>query len=328
MKPGSSEGCIPREPGGKVSRLKILLVSLGVSAAIFFFVIYILRNSEDFSRLIGSCFSNIEYVAAAAGIFIGLTGLNGYLFNYLTGVFKVRLTVNEWFGLATVTGFYNLVTPFRGGMAVRALYLKKKYGFPYSRFVSIQAASQAVSYFTAGVTGVAGLLLMEASGAAAKTAVLLLLLAATIFFGLLLLVSPRMENRNGKWRQRLAAAVDGWNLLRAKKEAVFFMMCFFVALRILKAAFIFIVFKCFGITVGFWAALFISSMGMFALIITILPGNLGLDEAVAVFSAGLAGIGLQEAVACVLLARFISLAVLMSLGPLFSYLLLKKRHIC
>ncbi|MFH1289831.1 MAG: hypothetical protein ABIH92_00305, partial [Nanoarchaeota archaeon] len=60
------------------------------------------------------------------------------------------------------------------------------------------------------------------------------------------------------------------------------------------------------------------------LVIGLTPGNLGVQEAIIVFSAATIGITPAESLSAALLGRAVSLVVLFVLGPIFSYMLVRN----
>ena len=305
-------------------RQKMIIAGVFLLSLAAFLAYYITLHIHDFRQLSLSLLGHLPLVFLAAALFVVLLAFNGYRFYCLLLAFHLKLPAQEWFGLSVITNFYNLVTPFRGGMAIRALYLKRRYGFTYTHFLTVQAAFQVLILLTAAITGLVSVLVLEEKFAAYHEPFILFFLGLATVLALILLFSPRLEVTGGKWRQRLAGISNGWHLLKKNKKRVLTVSLITLIQRFIKAVFLMLVYSSLHIQLDFFAALFISSLGMFSLVITILPGNLGIDDTVNVFAANLLGIPLEGAIAAALLARLINLAVGLLSGPPFSYLLLKK----
>ena len=84
-------------------------------------------------------------------------------------------------------------------------------------------------------------------------------------------------------------------------------------------------FRVFGIEVTFVKCIFLSAVGILALLVAITPAGLGINEALVVFSALTIGITPAESLSAVLLGRAVQMLVLFVLGPVFSYTLLKHK---
>ena len=85
-------------------------------------------------------------------------------------------------------------------------------------------------------------------------------------------------------------------------------------------------FKTFGIDIPISSALLLASLANLSLLIAITPANLGVAEAVTIFTALAVGISVPQSLAVSLLNRAVQMLVLFVLGPIFSYNLLKKAN--
>ena len=292
-------------------------------------ILYIINHLKEFENFFIICSGNILAVFFSTLLFVALIGINGFQFNYLTKIFQLDLPVKEWFGLAMINNFYNLVTPFRGGFIVKAVYLKKKYDFAYTNFVSVQGAFQIFVLLTAGITGFIGILCIGGGYSSHKILLLSFLGIMVLLISILLGFSSKFKFKTetehiSKWYSRLIKIVKGWQILKQEKDKLLVITGITLLQRILKACFLILIYYCFDFKLGFWGALFISSITMFSKVIHILPGNLGLDDIVTIFSASYIGVPLEAAIAAALLARMVNFTVCLTLGPLFSYLLIKK----
>jgi uncharacterized protein (TIRG00374 family) len=84
-------------------------------------------------------------------------------------------------------------------------------------------------------------------------------------------------------------------------------------------------FKVFGMELSFAKAAYLTAIGGLSLLIQLTPAGLGINEAITVFSASTIGITPAQSLSVAILGRLISVVVLFTLGPLFSYLLMKKK---
>jgi uncharacterized membrane protein YbhN (UPF0104 family) len=70
--------------------------------------------------------------------------------------------------------------------------------------------------------------------------------------------------------------------------------------------------------------MFMSTIGIVAILIQITPSGLGISEAVAVFSGLIIGITPAQSLSVAILSRVVQMIVLFTLGPYYSYKLMKK----
>jgi uncharacterized protein (TIRG00374 family) len=244
--------------------------------------------------------------------------------NKLMKALDVKMPLGENFMLSVVTGFYNLIMPFRGGMAVRAVYLKKKYDFAYAHFLASLSAVYILSFLVSSFLGIITTIWIYC-----KTGIfswIIFVLFDVVFLGMLgiIFVSPQFKETENGWVNRFIKVINGWHLIKKNKKVI--LITFFVTLtqNILYSLMLWLQFKVFGIEVSFIAAIFLSSIGSFSILIGLTPGNLGIQEAIIVFSASTIGLSAAESLSATLLGRAVELAVLFVLGPIFSYLLMRN----
>ena len=87
----------------------ILLVTL--------FIYYLKNHLSDFKQI---ALINPIYLIPLVIISLIVSITNGLIVKYLAEPFKIKLKFKEWFGLSVITSFYNMITPFRGGLAAKA----------------------------------------------------------------------------------------------------------------------------------------------------------------------------------------------------------------
>ena len=128
---------------------KILSISIFLILLIFF-INYIIKNKGSFSTI---KIVNPIFLIILIFLFLITTFLTAILNNELMKALGLKMKISESFGLSIITGFYNLITPFRGGMAVRAVYLKKKYNFAYVYFLATLSAVYILIFFVSSILG-------------------------------------------------------------------------------------------------------------------------------------------------------------------------------
>lgn len=285
-------------------------------------ILYLRENLNEFSKL---RFVSPEIILFLIVLFIFGYFLIGIVTKKLLSPLGVYLGLFESFALSIVTGFYNLITPFRGGMASRAVYLKKKHNFSYTNFFSSLSASYVIIFFSAGIVGlISSSVIYFEEGIFSPV---ISLIFAGVSFGLLLIIifSPRFDEGKGWIFDKFAKVVNGWYLIRKDKKLVFFITIISILQLFLSSLMLYLEFYVFGIEISFIKTLFLSSIGLLGLVIAITPAGLGIQEAVAVFSASTIGISPVESLSAVLLGRVVSVIVLFVLGPIFSWVLMRKR---
>lgn len=243
---------------------------------------------------------------------------------YILFPLSVRLRVKESFALSIVTGFYNLITPFRGGMVARAAYLKRKYNFSYTNFLATLAGSYILTFFIASLLGLVGLVSIYLSVGIVNFPILVVFTGVFLTFGAVIIFSPKIPLTKYEFANKFIKVLNGWNLIKNDKKVITIISISSVIQIILGAASIYLQFKVFGIDASSNTALFLAAISSLSLLISITPAGLGINEAVIVFSASTLGISPVESLSAALVGRLVSIIVLFVLGPIFSYSLIKR----
>ncbi len=292
----------------------ILLVALAVY--------YLKNNISDFKQL---TIANPSLILVLIALFLFGYYLISIITKNLLYPLGVYLKTIEAFQLSVVTGFYNLITPFRGGMAARAVYLKRKYKFPYTDFLASLSASYVLIFLVASLLGLASAIWLFLENGVMNW--ILLSVFAVVFAGMfgIVLLSPKFKERKSKWLNRFIKVINGWHLIKNNKRVIFLTSIVTLVQILLSTLMLYLQFLTFGIEISFASALFLSAIGSLSLLVAITPGNLGVGEAITVFSALAIGITPAQSLSAALLGRAVSMAVLFVLGPIFSYALMKKK---
>lgn len=284
------------------------------------FIYYISKNLSDFKSI---KLVNPLYILISIILFIISYYLIGVVTKVLLEPFKIPMSGMEAFKLSIVTGFYNLITPFRGGMAVRAIYLKKKHKFSYTNFLATLAASYILIFLVASALGILSIALIHQTTGLFSWQLLIVFTA--IFLPLLFIIvfSPKFPQAKNIWLNRIVGIANGWHLIKNNNKVIYATTIRTFIQLILGAFSTYYLFRVFGIQTPFLSCLFLSSIGNISLLVGITPANLGVQEAIQVFSGITVGITPAQTLAAAILGRIISFLVLGILGPIFSYQLMK-----
>jgi uncharacterized membrane protein YbhN (UPF0104 family) len=251
------------------------------------------------------------------------TSINGLFLREFTSKFGIDLTILEWFGLSVVTTMGNYITPFSGGMLVRATYLKRKHAFPYSKFMSMLAANYLVIFWMIGIVGTV-ILIKRVSDISSIYVLLVFFITIVCIISMLLLV-PSIKLVERSWLTGyINEALNGWDMIR-KDGRLLSTIVVYAAINMMTNGLSFwIAYNALGTAVPFTSAFLVSLFVSFSLLINITPGNLGVQEVIVSLSSGLLGIGAGLGLVAALLVRASAMLIAFSLGPLFSVFLARK----
>jgi uncharacterized protein (TIRG00374 family) len=290
---------------------------------IAFFIRYIINNLSDFKKLLTFGTSNPLLLIIISIIIIINLFLNGLLLKSLMKPFNIKLKLFEAFGLSTITNFYNLITPFRGGAGVRAIYLKKKHDFPYVHFLATLSAIYVIIFLVGSLAGLLSMLLIWLNYGIFNKLVFLVFLAFFLFLLPIIIFSPRLPESKNKWFNRFIKVINGWHLIKKNRGTIIKIIMISILQLIFNSLIVKLSYSVFNIDISLIKAMFLSTITLLSALIAITPGNLGIGDAINVFSAQIIGVGLTGAIAATILRRIINLVVIFILGPIFSYILIK-----
>jgi uncharacterized membrane protein YbhN (UPF0104 family) len=250
-------------------------------------------------------------------------GVNGLFLREFTSKFGIDLTILEWFGLSVVTTMGNYITPFSGGMLVRATYLKRKYAFPYSKFMSMLAANYLVIFWMIGIVGT--VILIKWVNDISSIYVLLGFFMTIVCVISIILLVPSIKLAGGGWLAgHINEALNGWDMIRKDGRLLSTIVAYAAINMMTNGLSFWIAYNALGATVPFKSAFLVSLFVSFSLLINITPGNLGVQEVIVGLSSGLLGIGAGLGLVAALLVRASAMLIAFSLGPIFSVSLTRK----
>jgi len=239
---------------------------------------------------------------------------------------NVNLKNKEIYQLSIVTGFYNLITPFKGGMASRAVYLKKRYNFSYTNFLATLSASYVIAFLISSLIGLITAYLTYLQTKAFNLIISLIFLITFMVMMSIILFSPNIKETKNDFLNKFIRVLTGWNIIKKDKKLILKTCIIFLFELLITSLVFYLQFKVFGWNIGFIGALFLSSISYIGILISITPAGLGISEAITVFSALTLGISPVQSLSVALLGRTISIVVLFILGPIFTYKLMKNEN--
>ncbi|OQY21616.1 MAG: hypothetical protein B6I34_07030 [Anaerolineaceae bacterium 4572_32.1] len=267
---------------------------------------------------------SIWWVILLLGLAILKLTTMGLFTKVIMASLEISLDFPEWFGLSAMTSMGNYLSPFRGGAAIRGVYLKTKHNLPYTLFLSTLSSLYVLSFST---NAVIGLLAMTALwlGLGITNPILTFSLAACLLLPVALFVVVRWTPRlPGRWAEGLNRVIEGWGFIAARPGA----MIKLIALSILNASVTLLMihfsFAALGTNLPLVKSLIISTLFLVSAMIPITPAGLGVAEMILVLTSQTLGMTDTLSILSAGLNRSAMLASSLLLGPLFGYLLSKR----
>ena len=294
---------------------KTRLISTVLVLAVF--IAYFLLNVQKFKPLLNINFLLLLVVALGniLGIFI-----NGLFTKFILEPFKKYISIVETFYVSVISSIGNFFAPAGTGFGIRAVYLKKKHGLPYSEFISTLSGNYILVFLVNSLIGLLALYLLKDEYSSQY-------LALTGIFGAMFIVSlllsiiriPILRTSASK-KTKLSSVVEtlyrvthGWNKIVANKKLILELFCLTFANFLLTVFTYWAIIHSLHLTIAFPALLLFSVLGSLSIFINITPANLGIKEAIYIFFSSILGFSISEIILIALVERGVQFVVLLAL---------------
>ncbi len=237
-------------------------------------------------------------LAAIIAAFLAARLLNGQAMRFALARLGYRIGLFESFMLVILMNYSNLLIP-RVGLGTSAVYLKTKHGVSYTKFATLLLPLGLLGMTAAGVVGLlcqAALWLGRGEPWDGWVAVIFAV-AAVLGFAALFLRLPVPTWWPRRIRQWAAAANESWRELGGRASFVRTMLALHLAIFVLRAARIYLVFAALDVEVNILGLLIASVLADLMMLVSVTPAGLGFREGAIVYSARILGTGVTESLA-------------------------------
>ena len=223
-------------------RTSRIIKSIITLLVVLVFAIYFLLNTEKFRPLLqinGYLLVSIG-LANVAGIFI-----NGLFMKFILEPFNKYISIAEAFYVSVISSIGNFFATAGTGFGIRAIYLKKKHGLPYSEFISTLSGNYILVFLANSFIGLLALYLLR-DGYNNQYAVLAgafgLMFIVSLLLSVIKIPIPKIsEPKKTKFSaaaKALYRVTHGWNKIIASKNLEFKLLCLTIV-NFFLAAFIY-----------------------------------------------------------------------------------------
>lgn len=264
---------------------------------------------------------DLRYLAPLLAVQLLAPWVNGRIGKELAGELGVNLTELEAYALAILNALGNYLPVPQAGAMARGVYLKRVHNLGYTTY----AASVVVTYVSAlalyGVLGLAGLAGLMATGSQAPWQlwiVFAILTSSVVLFTPLSAKVP-LPGKLASFRAGLATLGRHHVLIKVVVLQVLLIALtatgFWLACLALPG----------GGGVNWFAGLMMALLVMSSGVANVTPGNLGVEQAAAMFTAHLLKIKPEVGFLASSLFRVLAMAVVFALGPVLAHWLARQR---
>ena len=288
---------------------------------LIFIYIFIKKNLAHIKDTLNLSFTNFLILSILTIITITL---NGNKIEILTRYYKIRLKFKEWFGLSVITTMGNYLAPLGLGMSLRAFYLKRKYHFPYTLFVTTLATSYLTSFLLYGLIGLIILTYIYIKYNFFNIIVSLLFLGIFLVNLMIIVFSPKIKLNKIKFFNKFIILINNWNKMKKDFKLLLKLTLNDLILLMIYSFRIFFIFIIISNKIPFIFAILIALIVVSSSVIGITPASIGVKEALIAYSTFVIGKTLNLGILVSIIDRGVSILYVFILGAIFSYILLRN----
>lgn len=283
---------------------------------------YIYQNRDVFSTLKNIRWQQIAWIVALdIAAFLTNSILNYSMIRQLDS----RVTFLDCFMLQYVNNLFNKILPtIGGGAAFRAIYLKKKYDFPYSKFTSTVAGLYVISFSATSLIGLSCLLVIYAQFRVFNWIIFLAFIGILLPTLFIIVASPQIPKSERRLLRILRNVVDGWNVIKKRPRFVFLYLFLSVLLLLITTFQTYVSYQGLGVETNLVPMLYLSSLGIIMAFLNFTPDGIGVKEGFYIFSKDLVRIPEDVLVLGSLYLRAISIVSTFVIGGISYWLLMRE----
>jgi len=251
--------------------------------------------------------------------------IGGLLNKSLIDRFDPRVSLLDCFSLQYANNFLNKILPtIGGGAAFRAIYLKRKYQFPYSQFISTVGGLYVISFLSVAVVGIACLLAIYIRYNQFNLVILTVFISLLLPCLFIILFSPQIPASNNKFLKILKSIVEGWNIIKQDPKFILVYASLSVVILLISAVQTLISYQALGVQTTFISMLFLATLGIILAFLNFTPDGIGVKEGIYIFSADLVQMPDNLLVLGSLLLRGISFCTTFIIGGISYWVLMRE----
>lgn len=285
--------------------------------AIALFIIYFLLNIDKFKALMNV---NGYILLIIAGLNLSGIFMNGIFMKIILVPFRQFISTKESFYVSLISSVGNFFAPVGAGFGFRAVYLKKKYNLPYSEYISTLAGNYIIVFLVNSFFGLLALYMLR-ERANAQSTILALVFSCVFLTSLALtLVKIPIKNdgtvKNKYFRpfvKNMYHITHGWDKITSAEGLLLRLTAITAVNFAITIAIMWMIVQALHFEISFAPLLLFSVLGSLSLFINITPANLGIKEAIYLFSASVLGFSTSQILSIALIDRGVLFIVLFAL---------------
>lgn len=288
------------------------------------FGVYIYNNPEILNTVLNS---NPLLVISIMVLYLILFFLEGVFIQSTLKIFNKEIGIKESYYLSTISRIGNYLLPLRAGAVFRATYLKNKYHFEYTKFLSTLYTYYILLFLLNSIFAIFTLLFKYLQEGISYPLVSLFFIG--IFISMLILILARkpvqikgLPKIAEKVFNILSKFITSWDTIVKSKEHFKTLLLLTLGNIVFSGIINYIEFLSMGIKTTFLNIVLYTCLSGVSLLISITPGSIGLREGIFVLTSESIGLSEEQIMQLALLDRGIMFVLLLLL--LFGFTLFVK----
>jgi uncharacterized membrane protein YbhN (UPF0104 family) len=301
----------------KLSDLKIRkwLPIVFIIAALTIVAIYIVQNLEQLSGLFQVSLSTLLIMSLLS--LLSSVG-NGMINYFLYQKMGIPISFKNSFGLATINTLANHL-PFSGGLIAKGVYLKKRFGLGYARYLSATGALFICFIATNGALGLVTLGIMSVFMGIEIPGLLIAGFGVMVSSILLLWFPIRPRFFPEAWREHIEKIEEGWQIFQRERGLIIKLIFVQVLSILVVAARFLIAYSIFSQSIDYIECVMFSSATILTRLVSIVPGGIGVREGIVAALGSFLGLDPGISFVAVGFERLVATLIILILGIYFSY---------
>jgi uncharacterized protein (TIRG00374 family) len=286
------------------------------------FVTYFAMNVDKFRLL-----SRIDplFLVLIAAVDVFAIFVNGLFTKFILRPFDKRISMKESFYVSLISSVGNFFAPAGAGLGFRAVYLKKQHDLSYGKYVSILSGNYILVFLVNSLAALVSLYVLRGRDNA-RYATLVTIFGVIFVVSLIMTFIKMPHIRAGRIKNRkfssvinsFSSVMQGWShIVSHKKLLARLIVLTFVGLLI-NIVNNFLIIHTLNLHITFAPLLLLSVLGSLSLFINVTPANLGIKEAIYLFSSSVIGFSTPQILSIALVDRVVLFMVLFCLWLYFS----------
>ncbi len=286
------------------------LFLLGITAV---GIIYYFNHREEFYLITNV---SVSALAALSCIFILISLCYGLQLKILMDHYGMEIGFFQCYGISRASSLLNLFLPVGAGASFKAVYLKKLLKFRYSSFIASMGITTVIKIMLYAL--IALLLLLVSDG---KINWFLIAVSGFVFSGslLFLFLGHKLKRLDITSSGYMRKVVDEWQKIKGDRGTMKRLLMVGLILFLATGLNTYLSFRAFSVSISANASGTIAAFTTITGLLNLVPGNLGVREAIVILISESHGISVNEGVHAAALGRLLQIIWTIVLASFFRY---------